>query len=181
MKTDWPLRRVVTGFGTASSSPDGDSEGFLAQASAPLGQSGLRPYLRFAYARFSRGAATEAGVGVFGYDVLAGSAVSSLGEAGLIYAPAGVQVGGHPLLPSLRVGVQEDFSGRFIPVSASLAGVAGTDFTVDYARPGRTTGVVDASVKAGLTSNFQLTGEVRGRFGSGQSEGVAAVGGVLRF
>jgi fibronectin-binding autotransporter adhesin len=181
MKTDWPLRRVIAGYGTATSSPDGDSEGFLIQASAPIGQSGVRPYLRFAYARFSRNAVTEAGVGSLGYEVLAGAAVSSLGEAGFIYAPASVQLGGHPLAPVLRVGVQEDFSGRFIPVSASLAGVAGTDFTVDYAKPGRTAGVADASVKVGLTQTFQLTGEIRGRFGANQSEGVASVGGVLRF
>ena len=181
MKTDWPLRRTIAGIGTADSSPDGDTEGLLVQASTPLGTSGLRPYVRFTYAHFGRDATTETGVGMLGFQVDAGGADAAVGEAGLIYQPTSAQMGSARVFPTLRLGIQQDFSGRSIPISASLAGVAGTDFTTAYVKPGRTTGVADAAIKAQLTSSFDLTADVRGRAGGGQSEGAASIGGVIHF
>ena len=181
MKTDWPLRRGVTGVGTASSNPNGDSEGFLAQLSAPLGTSGLRPYARFTYAHFARDAVSETGVGMLGFDIRAGAADAAVGEAGFIFDPASVSLGQAKVFPTLRLGVQQDFSSRSIPIAGNLGGLAGTDFTTNYVKPGRTTGVVDAAIKARLAPNFDLTADVRGRFGSGQSEAAASIGGVVRF
>jgi outer membrane autotransporter protein len=181
MKSDWPLRRVIAGYGTAESNPNGDSEGFLVQASTPLGSSGFRPYVRFIHAHFGRDATTETGVGMLGFQVDGGGADASLGEAGMIYQPTSVPLGSARVFPTLRLGIQQDFAGRSIPIRASLAGVSGSDFTSAYVKPGRTTGVADAGIKAQLTSSFDLTGDIRGRFGSGQSEGAATLGGVIHF
>ncbi|HEY5410010.1 MAG TPA: autotransporter domain-containing protein, partial [Caulobacteraceae bacterium] len=181
MKTDWPLHRMVQGVGTAGSNPDGDSEGFLVQASTPLGASGLRPYVRFTYAHFGRDASSEDGVGVLGFDVQGASAEAAVGEAGLIYDPASVDLGHARVFPTLRLGIQQDFSSRAIPISATLGGLAGTQFTTSYVKAGRTTGVADAAIKARLTPSFDLTADVRGRLGSGQSEAAGSIGGVIHF
>ncbi len=85
------------------------------------------------------------------------------------------------MFPTLRIGVQQDFSSRGIPISGDLGGLAGTDFTTSYLKPGRTTGVADAAIKARVTQSFDLTGDIRGRFGGGQSEAAASVGGVIHF
>ncbi len=181
MKSDWPLKRGVTGFGTASSNPDGDSEGFLVQASAPIGLSALKPYLRFTYAHFSRGATSETGVGLLGFEVDGAGADAAVGEAGLIFDPAAVSLGSARVFPTLRVGIQQDFASRTLPVAASLASFAGSGFTTAYERPGRTTGVADFALKARLTQSFDLTGDIRSRFGSGQSEVTGGFGGVIHF
>ena len=181
MKTDWPLRRAIAGYGTASSNPDGDSEGFLVQASTPLGTSGLRPYLRFTYAHFGRNAASETGVGMLGFDVAGGGAEAAVGEAGFIFDPASVSLGSARVFPTLRLGIQQDFASRPIPIAASLSGVAGTSFTTAYDKPGRTTGVADFALKARLNQSFDLTGDIRSRFGGGQSEAAATFGGAILF
>ena len=181
MKTDWPLRRVIAGYGVASSNPDGGSEGFLVQASTPLGTSGLRPYLRFTYAHFGRDATSETGVGMLGFDVASGGAEAAVGEAGFIFDPASVSLGSARVFPTLRLGIQQDFASRSIPIAASLSGLAGTSFTTAYDKPGRTTGVADFALKARLNQSFDLTGGIRSRFGGGQSEAAATFGGAIHF
>ncbi len=137
--------------------------------------------MRFTYAHFARDAGAETGVGMLGFDVRAGGADATVGEAGFIYAPTSVGLGQAKVFPTLRIGVQQDFSSRAIPIAGNLGGLAGTDFTTSYLKPGRTTGVADAAIKARLAPNFDLTGDIRGRFGGGQSEAAASIGGVIHF
>ena len=60
MHTGWSVNRTMPGVGVASASPNADSEGFLLQASAPIGDTALRPYGRITYVFSNRGARARA-------------------------------------------------------------------------------------------------------------------------
>jgi autotransporter-associated beta strand protein len=181
MNSDWSLRRGVAGYGAERSSPNGDTEGFLVQASAPIGQSGLSPYLRLSYARFNLDSLAEAGAaGSQGYTIGSGSSESTLGEVGFIYAHSYGEAG-RQVEPALRVGLQREFSAGSQTLDGGLVGVRGAGFNVDFAEPDETAAVVDGSVKAQLTTRFGLSADLRGRFGTHESEGAVTVGGAYRF
>jgi autotransporter-associated beta strand protein len=178
MHNNWSNRREVEGFGIASSSPDGDTEGGLVQATAPQLGLGLSPYARISYAQFNRRAVTETGVGPVGYSLPAASTSSTFGEIGVIWAESNPDA---QLTPAVRLGVQQELGPRSHPVDASLAGVSGTAFTEDYERAARAIGVVDASLKVRLGANFDLSAALRGRFGDELTDNAVTVGADFRF
>jgi autotransporter-associated beta strand protein len=180
MHSNWNVTRSVVGFGSAKSKPDADGRGALLQISAPIGDSDVRPFARAIYTQFNRTAFTETGVGPVGFTVAGDDPHTGLVEGGILYAHTFTD-GGREWRPGLEVGVQQSFDSRASIVSASLAGVPGTGFTVNSAAEAQTSGVVDASLKMKLNARFELTGDVRGRFSGNQTDGSASLGGVFKF
>jgi outer membrane autotransporter protein len=171
----------MTGFGVASASPNADSEGFLLQASAPIGDTALRPYGRITYVFSNRGGALEHGAGPLGFQINSASQSAAVGEVGLQYAPTFTTGGGIVLRPALEVGVQENGGDRGQVISGSLDGLPGSAFNEAGPRLWGVAGVVDGSLKVRVNQSFELFGDVRGRFGDHQTDGVASIGGVFRF
>jgi autotransporter-associated beta strand protein len=181
MRSDWSVDRAVPGIGVATAGPNTNSEGFLLQASVPIGDTGLRPYARFTYVASSRGAVFEQGVGPLGFTIDSANQNSAVGEVGLLYEPTFTTAGGVVLRPALQAGVQDNAGDRNQNVSGTLAGLPGTAFNQAAPRLWGVAGVVDASLKVRLNQNLELFGDVRGRFGEHQSDGLASVGAVFRF
>jgi hypothetical protein len=100
---------------------------------------------------------------------------------GLAYAPTFTTSGGMVLRPALEVGVQENGGDRGQVISGSLAGVTGSAFELTGPRLWGVAGVVDGALKVRVNQSLELFGDVRGRFGQHQTDGVASVGGVFRF
>ncbi|HEY1752186.1 MAG TPA: autotransporter domain-containing protein, partial [Caulobacteraceae bacterium] len=181
MRSDWSMNRMVAGAGVASDRPTADSGGFLVQASIPLGDTGLRPYARFTYVTSTRNAAVEHGVGPLGFTIDSENQRSAVGEVGLLFEPTFTTSSGAVVRPSLAAAVQDNAGDRGQSVTGSLAGLAGTAFEQAAPRLWGVAGVLDASVKVSVSHNFELFGDVRGRFGNHQTDGLASVGGVFRF
>ena len=181
MHTGWSVDRAMPGFGVASASPNADSEGFLLQASAPIGDTALRPYGRITYVFSNRGGALEQGAGPLGFQINSASQSAAVGEVGLQYAPTFTTGGGIVLRPALEVGVQENGGDRGQVISGSLDGLTGSAFNEAGPRLWGVAGVVDGSLKVRVNQSFELFGDVRGRFGDHQTDGVASIGGVFRF
>ncbi len=180
MHTDWDVRRIVPGFGTALSAPSGDTKGGLLQASIPVDDGDLRPYLRAAYAEFDRGSAMETGIGAIGYAVASRSTDLGIGEGGLLWSHAYAMSADETLRPSLQLGFAETFGGRTPIVTAGLVGVPGTSFTTISASPSPTAAVVGASLVWDSGQNFALTSDVHAFVGS-QNQVEVSFGGVYRF
>ncbi len=181
MHTGWSVDRAIPGIGLATSRPNADSEGVLLQASAPIGDSGLRPYARVTYVLSKRGDAFEGGAGPLGFAINSVTQSAAVGEVGLLYAPTFTTGGGMVVRPALELGVQENGGDRGQLVTGSLAGVTGSAFDVAGPRLWGVAGVVDGSLKVRVNQSFELFGDVRGRFGDHQTDGVASIGGVFRF
>jgi outer membrane autotransporter protein len=181
MHSGWSLSRTVAGFGVATSTPNSNTEGLLAEISAPIAGGDLRPYARFAYARTTRDETTELGVGPLGYTIDSGSATSALAEVGALYTHTFTTAGGSQVRPGLQVGVQDNVGDRSQLIAGNLFGVVGSGFTQSAARLPDVAGLVDASLKVKLNSQFELFGDVRGRFASGQTDATASIGGVFKF
>jgi autotransporter-associated beta strand protein len=181
MHSGWSVDRAMPGFGVASASPNADSEGFLLQASAPIGDTALRPYGRITYVFSNRGGALEQGAGPLGFQINSASQSAAVGEVGLQYAPTFTTRGGIVLRPALEVGVQENGGDRGQVISGSLDGLPGSAFNEAGPRLWGVAGVVDGSLKVRVNQSFELFGDVRGRFGDHQTDGVASIGGVFRF
>ena len=181
MHTDWTVNRTVPGFGVATAVPNAKSEGFLLQASAPIGAAGLRPYARFTYAHLSRDAATEQGVGQLGFLIASAGQNAAVGEAGLLYEATFATSGGVALRPAIQLGVQDNFGDRHQTISGSLAGLPGTTFDEIGPRLWGVAAVVDGSLKVRVSQGVELFGDLRGRFGDHKTDGVVSAGGVFRF
>jgi uncharacterized protein with beta-barrel porin domain len=180
MHTDWEVRRIVTGFGTALSSPGGDTKGGLLQASVPVDDGDLRPYLRVAYAEFDRGSTVETGVGPIGYAVASRSTDFGSFEGGFLWSHDYAMSGG-ALRPSLELGFAEAFGGRTPIVVAGLVGVPGSSFTTVSASPAPTAGVAGLSLVWDSGEAFELTSSARALVGAGQTQAEFTLGGVWRF
>ncbi|HSM95991.1 MAG TPA: autotransporter domain-containing protein [Rhizomicrobium sp.] len=181
LHNDWTVRRSLPGYGTASSSPGGDTEGALLQISTGIGIPDLRPYLQGAYAQFHRPAVVETGVGPLDYSVSSDNSNRGYVEAGLRFAHSYVLEDGDVIRPAVQFGLQGNFGDMKQAVTASLNGLAGTGFAINAARMDSMAGVVDASVVLALSSSFDLTGELQGRVGNGHTEGMALLGGAFKF
>jgi hypothetical protein len=120
-------------------------------------------------------------VGPLGYTIYDGSATSALAEVGALYSHTFTTAGGAEVRPGLQVGVQDNLGDRSQLVSGSLFGLPGSGFTQAAARLPDVDGLVDASLKVKLSSRFELFGDVRGRFASGQTDATASIGGVFKF
>jgi outer membrane autotransporter protein len=181
MHSDWTVNRLVPGYGAAKSSPGGNSEGFLLQASAPIGDGDLRPYARVAYARFDRAGANETGVGGLGFAVSSATDATTLAEAGVMFAHSYDGGNGRAVRPALQLGFQGAYGDRAPEVSAGLSGIQSGGIAAASARVPQGAGVADASLELELSRSFELTGEVRGRFSENQTDVAASLGGRLRF
>ena len=181
MHTDWSVDRVMPGLGVATSNPNADSEGFLLQASLPIGDTGLRPYARFTYVLSDRGGVLENGVGPLGYQINPNTQSAAVGEIGFLYSPTFTTGGGMQVRPALKVGVQDNAGDRGQTVTGSLFGITGTAFEQVGPRLWGVAGVVDGSLKVRVNQSLELFGDINGRFGEHQTDGVASVGGVIRF
>jgi outer membrane autotransporter protein len=181
MHTDWDVRRLVTGFGTALSNPSGDTKGGLLQVSVPVDDGDLRPYLRVTYAEFDRGSTAETGVGPIGYAVASRSTDLGAFEGGFLWSHAYAMSGNETLRPSLQLGFAEAFGGRTPIVVAGLVGVPGTTFTTVSASPAPTAGVVGASLVWDSGQDFELTSDARALVGAGQTQAEFTLGGVFHF
>jgi outer membrane autotransporter protein len=181
MHTGWTVDRLMSGVGVATARPNTESEGFLLQASAPIGDTGLRPYGRFTYVLSHRGAVFEGGVGPLGYGVESNTQSAAIGEVGLLYESTFTTSGGLSVRPALQLGVQDNAGEHTQVVSANLAGLPGSAFDEVGPRLWGVAGVVDGSVKVRLNQSVELFGEARGRFGEHQTDAVATGGFVVRF
>ena len=181
MHSDWSVSRAMPGYGVATSSPGGDTAGFLVQVSAPMAGGDIRPYVRVAYAEFTRDSTTESGVGPLGFAVSSSSTTSALAEAGVLLAHAWVGENGRELRPALQLGVQNNLGDLSPTVEGGLEGVAGSSFMESSVRVPQVAAAADASLKVKLNQRFELTGDLRGRFGDAQSDASASLGGVFRF
>ena len=181
MHTDWSAQRGIPGAGAATSSPNTDSEGFLLQASVPIGDAGLRPYARITYVHSSRDGAIENGFAPLGFAINSATQDSAIGEVGLLYAPTFTATNGAIVRPSLEVGVQDNAGPHAQTVFGSLAGVSGSAFGQVGPRLWGVAGVVDGSLKVRVNRSLELFGDLSGRFSDHQADGVASVGGVIRF
>ena len=181
MHTNWDVDRTVPGIGLATSSPNTDSEGFLLQGSLPIGDTGLRPYARFTYVLSNRGAVSENGVGPLGFGIDSERQSSAVGEIGLLYERTFTNPGGMSWRPAIQVGVQDNASDHGQTISGNLAGLPGTAFDQVGPRLWGVAGVVDGSLKVRINHSLELFGDISGRFGEHQTDGVASVGGVIKF
>jgi fibronectin-binding autotransporter adhesin len=181
MHTDWSVDRVMPGLGVATSNPNTDSEGFLLQASLPIGDTGLRPYARFTYVLSDRGGVLENGVGPLGYQINPNTQSAAVGEVGILYSPTFTTGGGLEVRPALKLGVQDNAGDRGQTVTGSLFGITSTAFQQVGPRLWGVAGVVDGSLKVRVNQSLELFGDINGRFGDHQTDGVASVGGVIRF
>jgi autotransporter-associated beta strand protein len=181
MHSDWTVNRRVAGEGATTSSPGGNTEGFLVQASVPLARGDLRPYARVTYADFGRGAVQESGLSGWGYTVASAQTTSILGEVGLLLGHSFAGEGGREIRPALQIGVQQELGDRSRDVSASATGLSGSGFALSSAAAPGVAGVVDASLKVVLSRRFELTTDLRGRFSGAATDASASLGGVFRF
>lgn len=181
MQTDWSVARTLPGYGTANAAPNAPSAGFLLQASAPIGDSGLRPYARFTYVHSSRDAATELGVGPLDFQIDSAGQTAAIGEVGLRYEGVFKTTSGAALRPAIQLGVQDNFGDRHQTVSGALAGLSDTAFDQAGPRLWGVAAVVDGSLKVQVSKSLELFGDLRGRFADRQTDGVASAGGVIRF
>jgi uncharacterized protein with beta-barrel porin domain len=175
-KSLWSQNRTIAGYGVANSKPTGDAAGSLVQVSLPLHGGGLRPYARIGVA-FDRGGSVETGVGALGLSTQSNANASTWGEAGLLYVGAMSK----SVSPEVRIGVEQDFTGRERKVELGLAAIGGTSLTTDAIVPAATSGVVDAALNLHMSGRFRLISEIRGRFSSDQADAAATFGGVLQF
>ncbi len=180
MHTDWSVSRTVSGVGVANAHPDVNSGGFLLQASTPIGAPDLRAYARFTFVTSDRQGVTEQGVGPLGFQIGSATHNSAIGEVGLQYAPT-ITSGGVVLRPTIQLGVQGNAGDHDQVVSGSLDGLPGTAFTQAAPHFAQVAGVVDAGLKVQVNPRFELFGDVRGRFASGETDVLGSLGGVLRF
>ena len=85
--------------------------------------------------------------------------------------------------PALDLGVQDDFGTRGQSVSGNLDGLSGSQFQEagppTAGRGGRASST--RSLKIRVSRCLELYGDVSGRFGAHQTDGIASVGGVIRF
>jgi outer membrane autotransporter protein len=181
MHTDWSVDRVMPGLGVATSNPNADSEGFLLQASLPIGDTGLRPYARFTYVLSDRGGVLENGVGPLGFQINPNTQSAAVGEVGILYSPTFTMGGGMEVRPALKLGVQDNAGDHGQTVTGSLFGITSTAFEQVGPRLWGVAGVVDGSLKVRVNQSLELFGDINGRFGEHQTDGVASVGGVIRF
>ena len=181
MHSDWSVSRAAPGYGVASSSPDGDTAGFLVQVSAPLKNGDLRPYVRFSYAEFTRDSTTESGVGPLGFAVASASTTSALAEAGVLLSHSWAAGDGREVSPALQLGVQNNLGDRSSTVQGGLEGVAESAFTQYSVQVPQVVAAADASLKVKLNQSFELSADLRGRFGGSQTDEAASLGGVFRF
>ncbi|HVN00876.1 MAG TPA: autotransporter-associated beta strand repeat-containing protein [Caulobacteraceae bacterium] len=181
MHTGWAVDRTVAGVGVAVSGASASSEGFLLQASAPIRDTGLRPYARFTYVFSDRGAAFEQGAGQFGFAINSASKSAPTGEVGLLYEATVATSSGVVLRPAVQLGVQDTFGSRGQTVTGSLVGLTGSAFEQVAPRLWGVAGVFDGSLKVRVNQSFELFGDLSGRVGDHQTDAVASVGGVLRF
>ena len=181
MHNDWSVRRSISGYGTATSNPGGDTEGVLLEASTAIETPDLRPYLQGAYVHFHRQSATETGVGPLGYVVSSDSSNLGYVEAGIRFAHSYTLDNGDAIRPSVGFGVQQNFGDMTQSVIASLSGLSGTGFAVDAAKMDGVAAVADASLDFALTPNFDLTVDLQGHVGNSHTEGMALIGGAFRF
>ena len=182
MHTGWSVNRTIPGGAeVATASPNANTEGFLLQASAPIGETGLRPFARFTYAYSSRGAALEQGVGPLGFAIDSLNQNAGVAEVGMIYAPTVTTSSGTVLQPAILLGAQDNTGEHSQTVSGSLAGVPASGFQQIAPHLWGAASVVEGSLKVRVNQSFELFGDVRGRFGEHQTDGVASVGGVIRF
>lgn len=147
MHSDWTVKRRVASFGTGRSKPGGDTEGFLLQASAPLHDGDLRPYVRVTWAQFDRAAVAETGLGALDFTIRSSRNSSTLAEAGLLFAHNYEVVNVGEVRPQLQFGVQDALGDRARKVQVGLAGFSGTSSTVASAPGPEVAGVIDASIK----------------------------------
>jgi autotransporter-associated beta strand protein len=181
LSTAWSLTRAIPSYGNAAAHPNGDGGGALVQASVPVGTSGWRPYVRFSYADFNRDATTESGVGPLGFAVGSASTASSRGEVGVLYSQVTTNASGALIEPSLRLGVQQEFSAVTRTVQASLQGLANTAFTEGAVNPERAAGVIDARLNVQVSGRFELLGAAGARFSGNQTEASISLGGAFHF
>src|SRR5215469_1194169 len=179
MHSDWSVQRQVTGSGTIESSPAGNSEGVLLQASAPVHNGDLRPYLRVTYAQFERSAVTESGT--FGFAVNSATNRLTVAEAGVQLLHSYVSASGLEIVPALQLGLQQAVGDRSRDIQASLSGAPGPAITVSSVTTPQTAGLVDGSLTIRLNQRVYLYTHLRGHFGDGQSDGAASLGGMYRF
>ena len=78
--------------------------------------------------------------------------------------------------------MQDAFGNRSRDAKVGLAGVSGGNaVTVMSAPSAQAGGVVDGSIKYKLNQSFELNADLRGRFGSGQTDASASLGAAFRF
>jgi len=179
MHSDWSVKRLVPGFGTALSNPSGDTKGGLLQASVPVDDGDLRPYVRGTYAEFDRGAASETGVGAVGYAIASRSTDLGMAEGGFIWSHGYAMSGDEAIRPTLQLGFADSFGNRTPVITGGLVG-GGTSFTITSASPAHTSGVIGASLSWETGQNFDVVGDVHALVGS-QNQVTVSVGGVYRF
>ena len=181
MHSGWSVDRTIPGVGVGTSSPNADSEGFLLQVSAPIGDTALRPYGRLTYVSSSQSSIVEQGVAPVGFAINSFTRNATVGEIGITYAPTWTATNGTVMRPALDLGVQDDFGTRGQSVSGNLDGLSGSQFQEAGPRLLGVAGVIDGSLNIRVSRCLELYGDVSGRFGAHQTDGIASVGGVIRF
>lgn len=184
MNSRWSMKRTVAGYGVAASNPNGDTGGASLQVSYPIANSGLAPYARVSYARFSRDSVVETGpsIGLLAIAADGRSTSSTRAEAGVLFSSRIYALSnGVQMSPTLRVGLMQDLAGSDRSTASRLVLIDGTNFTAPSVRPDQTSGVLDGALKMRMTDRFDLSTDLRGRFSGDQAEGAMTVSASYRF
>ena len=183
MGSNWSMKRTVTGYGVASSNPNGTTGGASLSISYPLKASGLEPYARVSYANFNRDGTTELGpqIGPLALSMASSTTDSTRAEVGFKWSATYAMPSGGTISPELRAGLQQELSANDRNLVASLALIPGTNFTSASTKPDETAGVVSGSLKARIDSRLDFFATLGGRFSGDQSEGTLSIGGDYRF
>ena len=183
MDSAWTQSRTVGAYGVASSRPNGTTGGGVVQVAYPLLDGQVKPYVKVSYADFNRDATTEttSQVGPLALAVASGSNTSARGELGVKFATTATADNGVTMSPELRLGLSQDFGANGRDVQARLALAPSVTFVSAGVTPAQTAGVVAAALRVKLSDQFDLYGDLRGRFSRDQSESAISLGGHYRF
>jgi subtilase-type serine protease len=168
--------------GAATSNPNGQTYTSHAEAGYRWSQPGfaLTPYAGVGYIHTHIGAFTEEG----GFGALAVNAASSDSLATDLGARLTTRIaiaGLNPILPELRIGWRHEFLDATQTLTASLAGLAGSNFSATGANFGRDSALVGLGATQALGSSARIFVAYDGQFTQKLTEHIFSAGFRARF
>jgi outer membrane autotransporter protein len=168
--------------GAATSSPNGQTYTSYAEAGYRWSQPGfaLTPYGGLGYIHTHIGAFTEEG----GFGALAVNAASSdslATDLGVRLTTRIAIAGLNPILPEIRLGWRHEFLDATQTLTASLAGLAGSNFSATGANFGRDSALVGLGATQALGSSARIFVAYDGQFTRKLNEHIFSAGFKARF
>ena len=163
--------------GAATSSPDGQSYSSYAEAGYRFSQTGfaVTPFAGLGYIHAHIDAFTE--TGGFGALAVDGASSDSLAsDLGLRFATSLSLAGLNPILPEVKLGWRHEFLDAAQTLTASLAGLPGSNFSATGTNFGRESALIGVGATQALGSSARLFVAYDGQFSRKLNEHVFTAG-----